>query len=106
MVNTDEKIVDNAKKAGFWLRKGYVDKKAENKLNGICYRLLNAVKTNNQAAFMDTLLNCYLYLQKPVPPVFYNVLKNEEEFKTIALAFIANLIDGKDDIENNKNKGE
>ena len=55
---------------------------------------LNALKTNNSANFMDTLLNCYLYANLTVPEVFLDVLRNEELFKTIGYAFVAGLNGG------------
>ncbi len=102
MGNIDENIIKNGNRAGYYLRERYRDKRAKDKLNGISYRLLNALKTNNKDMFMDTLLNCYLYAQKTVPAIFMEALKDEEKFKTIGYAFVAGLIEGKD----NKKEGE
>ena len=55
---------------------------------------------------MDTLLNCYLYANLPVPEVFLDALRNEELFKTIGYAFVAGLIEGKKENENQKNGGD
>ncbi|WP_432407980.1 type I-B CRISPR-associated protein Cas8b1/Cst1 [Wukongibacter sp. M2B1] len=102
MGKIDEKVIKNGNRAGYYLRERYSDKGAKDKLNGISYRLLNALKTNNKNMFMDTLLNCYLYAQKTVPAIFMEALKDEEKFKTIGYAFVAGLIEGKD----NKKAGE
>lgn len=80
--------------AGYYLREAYKNKHSENKLDGIAYRLLNALKTNNQGMFMDTILNCYLYTNKQVPYFFTDCLKEKEVFKTIGYAFISGMIDG------------
>lgn len=80
-------------KEGKNLKEAYKD--SENKLQGICYRLLNALKTNNSGMFMDVILNCYLYVGKQVPTFFTDCLKGNEELKTIGYSFISGLIDEK-----------
>lgn len=75
--------------AGKVLRENY---EIPEKLRGISYRLLNALKTNNVDMFMDTLLNCYLYVQKPVPKIFLDTLKNDDAFKTVGYAFITGML--------------
>ena len=92
--NNDENI-KSANKAGYFLKEKYRKHGTEDKLRGISYRLLNALKTSNTNMFMDTLLNCYLYVQDSVPKIFLEVLKDEDEFKTIGYAFVTGLIEGK-----------
>ena len=95
--STMKDIRDNLKKynsSGYYLKKAYIDKKAENKLNGISYKLLNALKTNNIDNFMDTILNCYLYVNKQVPSFLIKCIQDEETFKSIGYSFVAGLIDG------------
>jgi len=87
-------LVKNAKDSGVALREKYGDKKANNKLPGICYRLLNALKTSNSGMFMDVVLNCYLYVKDQVPKVMTDVLGQEKEFSTMGYAFVAGLIEG------------
>lgn len=86
-------------RAGYYLKKDYKNKHSENKLKGITYRLLNALKTNNQGMFMDTILNCYLYIKKQVPYFFTDCLKDKERFKMIGYSFVSGLIDGEDSTE-------
>ena len=100
MKETDKDIVKKGNISGYYLREKYRSKGAVDKLGGISYRLLNSLKTNNKDSFMDTLLNCYLYAKLPVPEVFLDTLRSEEEFKTIGYAFVAGLIEGKKDDEN------
>lgn len=104
MKEVEKDVVKLGNISGYYLRERYRSKGTIDKLNGISYRFLNALKTNNTASFMDTLLNCYLYANLPVPEVFLDVLRNEELFKTIGYAFVAGLIEGKKD-ENQKNGG-
>lgn len=95
--NTD--LVKNAKAAGYYLREKYTDKGSNNKLPGICYRLLNALKTSNADMFMDVTLNCYLYVRSQVPKVITDVLGQEKSFSTMGYAFVAGLIDSQDTYE-------
>lgn len=92
--------------AGYWLREMYKKKNSENKLEGIAYRLLNALKTNNQGLFMDIILNCYLYIKHQVPLFFTDCLKEKEMFKTIGYAFVSGLIDGDDIVKQSKTANE
>lgn len=91
-----ETIVKHGNTSGYYLRQKYKDKGAVDKLSGISYRLLNALKTNNVNSFMDTILNCYLYVKDTVPSIILDTLKTEEEFKTIGYALVAGLIEGKE----------
>ncbi len=103
----DEKataIVKNASKAGYYLRKNYSDKGSANKLAGISYRLLNALKTSNQSNFMDIVLNCYLYVNNTVPKVVAENFSDDKDFKTMGYAFVAGLIDGNNGNENLEDK--
>ena len=100
MNGTYKDIVNEGNKSGIALREQYRKKGAVDKLNGISYRLLNSLKTNNVDSFMDTLLNCHLYANLSVPEIFLDVLKSEEKFKTIGYAFVAGLIEEKKENEN------
>ncbi|WZL74331.1 type I-B CRISPR-associated protein Cas8b1/Cst1 [Clostridiaceae bacterium 35-E11] len=85
------KDINKCKDFGLNLRKHYVEKKVENKLSGISYRLLNALKTKNTARFMDTILNAYMYLNKQVPTIFVEGLRDVEKFQTLGYAFLLGL---------------
>lgn len=107
MKELDKDIVKQGNVSGYYLREKYRSKGAIDKLSGISYRLLNSLKTNNTNSFMDTLLNCYLYVKASVPQVFLDTLRSEEEFKTIGYAFVAGLIEGKnDEINGGKKDGK
>lgn len=103
-LDKDKDIVELGNKAGYFLRRDYGD--SVDKLSGISYRLLNSLKTNNVDSFMDTLLNCYLYVKKPVPKVFLDTLRSEEKFKTIGYAFVAGLIEGRKEDKDGGNNNE
>jgi CRISPR-associated protein Cst1 len=100
----EKDIIKSASGSGYYLKERYIQKKAIDKLNGISYRLLNSLKTNNKDMFMDTLLNCYLYAQKSVPKIFLDALKDEENFKSIGYAFVTGLIEGKENGGDNNEK--
>ncbi|EJM0232600.1 type I-B CRISPR-associated protein Cas8b1/Cst1 [Listeria monocytogenes] len=73
---------------GTKFKEGYVNKKSENKIAGITYKLLNSLKINDKDGFMDTLLNSYSYLAIPIPNVFMNIFLNDEAFKSVGYAFM------------------
>ncbi|KEI16701.1 type I-B CRISPR-associated protein Cas8b1/Cst1 [Clostridium haemolyticum] len=100
----DDKVISNCRSYGYYLREEYVQKGAKNKLGGISYRLLNALKTKNVARFMDTLFNSYMYLNKQIPSRFTEVLNDKVKFQTIGYAFLLGLQggSGKNNNENEK----
>lgn len=100
------KVINNCKNYGLKLRKAYSDKKAENKLGGITYRLLNALKTKNTSRFMDTILNAYMYLNKQVPTDFVQGLQDIDRFQTIGYAFLLGLQGEEFKKDGNENKGD
>ncbi len=86
-----EKTVDKAKNNGYYLGEAYKERKAANKVNGIAYRLLNALKTRNSELFMHTILNCYMYVGKAVPRDIEKVLCDDELLGEIGYAFVTGL---------------
>jgi len=99
-------LIRKAREAGQNLRERYFAKDAHHKLPGICYRLLNALKTTNKDMFMDVTLNCYLYVRTQVPEVITKALSDEKEFSTMGYAFVAALIDEPREKENTASKIE
>lgn len=100
MENKELDILIKARLAGRNLKERYEQKGAEHKLQGICYRLLNGIKTNNISMTMDTILNCYLYCDEGVPKIIMEMMGDEEIFKEVGYAFISGLLSIKYD-ENN-----
>ncbi|MEH6888436.1 type I-B CRISPR-associated protein Cas8b1/Cst1 [Bacillus sp. JJ864] len=74
---------------GFHLKEAY--RGQESKLNGISYRLLNALKVKNANKFMETLIQAYSYKRLAIPAVFVQALHDVEKFQTIGYAFLIGL---------------
>lgn len=106
MENIEKDILKVYSGAGYYLKQAYIEKSSDNKLNGISYRLLNALKTNNRGMFMDVILNCYLYTGKQVPSFFTDCMKDIELFKTIGYSFVTGLIDGEGKNKNSNGGNE
>jgi len=71
---------------------------AENKINSIAYRLLNATKSGNKKDFMDAVIRLYMSCDKAIPSLFLEVMTEKSlSFEDISYAFISGLL-------NNKNK--
>lgn len=91
----DKKVSDKQiwkiRQIGFELKKAYIDKKSKNKLNGISYRLLNALKTNDISKYMNTIINSYMYLGDEIPTFFIEALKDKDVFQTIGYSFLLGL---------------
>ncbi|MFD2670562.1 hypothetical protein [Marinicrinis sediminis] len=63
------------------------------KLEGIAYRLINAVKAGNKKEFMDTIFRLYMSANQEVPRIFIDIFKEEGlDFETIASSFIAGML--------------
>lgn len=75
------------------------------KLEGIAYRLLNAAKSGNKAAFLDTVFRLYLSSGLEVPQILIEHYKKESlDFETISSVFIAGLLS--EEINNKEQKEE
>ncbi|MDY3705997.1 type I-B CRISPR-associated protein Cas8b1/Cst1 [Vagococcus lutrae] len=101
MINeiTQEEI-KKIKGAAWYFKKGYDN---PNKVSGISYKLLNALKIGNRDEFMNVILNCYAYLNQQVPQFFNRVFENDESFKTVGYSFVAGIIGP---MEMNENGGK
>lgn len=80
-------------KNGQEINKYFSSHNGENKIVGIAYKMLNAVKTGNKNDFMDAILRIYITAQKEVPVMFSKIFSQEDsEFESIAQTFISGLI--------------
>jgi CRISPR-associated protein Cst1 len=80
-------------KSGQELNTYFINKDSRNKIPGIAYRLLNASKSGNKNAFMDSVLRIYMTSGKEIPSIFLNVMHEKDlDFETIAHAFVSGLI--------------
>lgn len=102
----DSKKIYKIKCLGNTLKSSYDNRKASNKLNGISYRLLNAVKVKDVNKFLDTIINAYAYIGTEIPTVFINCLDDAETFQTVGYAFILGLMGEISDNTKNINKGD
>ena len=105
MENKEINILSKARAAGKTLKERYEAKGSDHKLPGICYRLLNGIKTNNITMTMDTILNCYLYCDESVPKVILEMMGSEEDFKELGYSFVSGLL-AKEFEEKKENKDD
>lgn len=104
LMENKDKFNKEAKVAGFYLREKYINKKAEHKIPGLCYRILNGIKTNNRKIVMDTIFNMYLYVESPVSNVIAKMLDDDKSLEQFGYGFIAGFLSGKQN-ENSKTDG-
>ena len=79
-------------------------KKAEHKISGLCYRILNGIKTNNRKMVMDTILNAYMYIESPFPNIIPRLLNSDENLEQIGYGFVTGFFYAKQN-ENSKADG-
>ncbi len=88
------KQVNWAYKEGLTLRNIYfneMDKdRAKRKIEGISYRLLDAVRRKDTDVFQQNLIRAYLEAEREIPYVFVEALK-DKNFNKIAYAFLIGL---------------
>ena len=88
-VTQDE--IKKIKGAAWYFKKGYDN---PNKVNGVSYKLLNALKIGNRDEFMNVILNCYAYLNRQITTIFLIVcLKMKKPLKQLAIALLRGLLD-------------
>ena len=88
-----EKQIDWAYSEGLrvkeYLEKKY-NEKAKKKIEGISYKILDAIRRRDIDAFQQNLIRAYLEVEREIPYVFVEALK-EENFNRVAYAFLVGL---------------
>lgn len=103
----NDKKLQVVKFAGHEIHDYYVNTNSKNKINGIAYKLLNAVKVGNKKDFMDTVLRVFMSAEKSVPSVFIEIMAEKDlDFESIGHAFITGLISEKYEVNKESNKVE
>lgn len=107
-VKENRKLVRKARAYGYYLRQEYLNKDPDadkNKIRGISYRLLNALKTRNTEMFMHNIITSYMYVGETIPKNLTIALESDEMLGIVGYAFVTGL-NGGDYKENNENGGE
>lgn len=88
------------KKLAQLYRESMEEGKAQKKIETLSYRLLEAVRRKDVNHFSQNLIRAYLEVEKPIPSVFLNAIK-EGGLERIAYAFLIGLNgrEGKDESE-------
>lgn len=110
-IKQNKELVKKARAYGYYLRQEYLDKDTEadkNKIRGISYKLLNALKTRNTEMFMHNIITSYMYVGEPIPKDLTIALESEEDLGIIGYAFVTGLNGGdyKDNTESGGEKNE
>ncbi|MFD0769198.1 type I-B CRISPR-associated protein Cas8b1/Cst1 [Bacillus sp. CGMCC 1.60114] len=75
------------------VRRRLTDRRMENKIPGITYRLLNALTTNNRQQFFETLFRTFLLVEKNTSMYVDVTREHSNEFEGIASALLSGLND-------------
>lgn len=107
-----EEVVDSSKqRRSVWaLVKSAEEVKyriGEKKAQGIAYRLLNAVRSNNKNTFMDTVMRTYISCDLQMPGLLLEVLHEDKlDFATVGNAWIAGLVSKPNDSKEGEEQNE
>ncbi len=76
---------------GMHLKEYYESIKKGNKIDFITYKLINILKANNPAKFIDVIINSYISIERNVPEDFLDVFSNNDNLKLLGFAFTLGL---------------
>ena len=103
-MNVEEKELWDIYKKGKELAKKLEDSNAENKIQSIAYRLLNALRVGNVNQFMDVLIRTYMAYRKTIPSSFVKIISNQQNFRSIGYSFLNGLLGNVENESENGNK--
>lgn len=66
--------------------------RAENKIDTMAYKLLNAVRTEDAGTFMEILARAYLVYNMDMPSVFIKSLSSKDDFSALGYSLINGLL--------------
>ena len=78
-------------------------KNAENKIQSISYKLLNALRIGNTNQFMDVLVRTYMAYGQEIPSSFVKAVSDKEAFYSLGYSFLNGLL-GKENKEGENNE--
>ncbi|WJE84525.1 type I-B CRISPR-associated protein Cas8b1/Cst1 [Bacillus sp. DX3.1] len=88
-----QKRIQYALRDGREVRRRLTERRMENKIPGITYRLLNALTTNNRQQFFETLFRTFLLVEKNTSMYVDATREHSNEFEGIASALLSGLND-------------
>jgi len=68
------------------------DRDAENKIQSIAYKLLNALKIGDANQFMDVMMRVHMAYDLEVPSLLIKVLQDKDNFYLLGYSFLNGLL--------------
>ena len=68
------------------------NKGAENKIQSVAYKLLNALKIGDTNQFMDVIMRVYMAYDLEVPSLLVKALQNKDNFYLLGYSFLNGLL--------------
>lgn len=91
-VKMNSDLMDKGFKAGWRMRNDMLGpEKNENKIKGLSFRLVNALKCRNTNQFLDTVMRQYLSSKNNMPKELTTAMDSEEHFLCYGYAFLNGL---------------
>lgn len=85
------------------LAKKLKNKKAENKIPSISYKLLNALRVGNINSFMDILIRTHMAYNEEIPSTFTKAISDKNLFYPLGYSFLNGFLGKeKEEVKNNE----
>ena len=91
-MNTSEKEIRRIYNKGKELANLLKSKNAENKIQSVSYKLLNALRIGDTREFMDVLIRTYMAYGEEIPSSFIKTLSDKETFYALGYSFLNGLL--------------
>ena len=88
----EEKSLDDMYIKGKILLERLKERDAENKIQSIAYKLLNALKIGDTNQFMDVMMRVHMAYDLEVPELLIEVLKDKDNFYLLGYSFLNGLL--------------
>ncbi|AMW33139.1 type I-B CRISPR-associated protein Cas8b1/Cst1 [Fervidobacterium islandicum] len=86
-------IVNKAYNSGQELHRVLRNRAAENKIQGVSYRLLNFARAGDKNGFVDSLIRMHVSQSLPVPQIVLDMINESKvDFETLAYAYVSGLL--------------
>ena len=95
-MNISEKELWQIYHRGIDLSRTLKEKKAENKIQSISYKLLNSLRIGNINQFMDILIRTYMAYGKEIPSSFVKAVSDKDAFYSLGYSFLNGLLGKKE----------
>ncbi|KYO67322.1 type I-B CRISPR-associated protein Cas8b1/Cst1 [Thermovenabulum gondwanense] len=100
--NMDERRLWRMYFFGQELKNLFIERKSQNKISSLAYRLISALRVGDINTFMNLIIRTYMSFEKEVPSLFVSCINNEEDYCALGYSFVNGLLGQDKEDFNNK----